>query len=206
MGVGDHQLVSLGSTFAWSASRIAVQAGVSPCHSKLPGPPRQCRRLRSVLELPGMVRSVAYGLCLIAFGCAAGRRDRERAGTAPSLLPADHSIEQVFGSDDEAAKAACAWLWKNEPKALQFEYCGYIFRLEAGFTASVPETVREATQCPRPMPGPPGATVAGWYHSHRITSDFSGPDKSHGLAIATYLCAPTGLVKKLTPEGTVIVK
>lgn len=145
-------------------------------------------------------------MCLIAIGCAQAWHEREPAGAARSLLPPDLSIEQVFVTDDEAAKAACAWLWRNEPKALQFEYCGFVFRVEGGFTVSVPVTIREATKCPRPVLGPPGATVAGWYHSHRITGEFSGPDKSHGFAIATYLCAPSGLVKKLTAEGTVIVK
>lgn len=65
-------------------------------------------------------------------------------------------------------------------------------------------TMRKPTECSRPVPVPLGAT--GWYHSHRIRNEFSSKDKSHGFAIAAYLCAPDRLTRKLTPEGTVIVK
>ena len=48
--------------------------------------------------------------------------------------------------------------------------------------------------------------MEGWYHSHRRSEEFSWLDRSHGFEIVRYLCTPLGLVKKLTPEGTVIVK
>lgn len=152
-----------------------------------------------------MARPCVWLMGLLCAGCAPGRTaGRERAGTGLSLLPPDRSLEQVFKTDDEAAKAACAWLWKNELKAQEFEYCGFILLEAGGYKATVPMTIHEPTRCPRPTPGPPGET--GWYHSHRAGTEFSGPDKSHGFAIATYLCAPNRMVKKLTPEGTVIVR
>lgn len=152
-----------------------------------------------------MVRMGAVALGFAMASCASERRAREPAGTGPSLLPPDRSIQQVFKSDDEAAKAACTWLWRNEPKAKRFEYCGFIVRDSEGIKATLPETTRREGQCNRPD-DPPGVTVDGWYHSHRWTSDFSWWDKQHGLAIGLYLCAPGELVKKLTSEGTVIVK
>lgn len=151
-----------------------------------------------------MDRAGAWFLCLVMASCATPGRDREPAGTDPSLFPDDRSIEQVFQTDDEAAKAACEWLRRNEPKAQDFEYCGFILRVSEGFRATVPMTTREPSRCPRPVPGPPGE--AGWYHSHRDTNEFSWVDKSYGFVIATYLCAPDRLVRKLTPEGTVILK
>jgi len=163
-------------------------------------------RLRSVHDLPGMVRASSWVLCLATASCAASRHDWEPAGTGTSLQSRDRSLEQVFRTDDEAAKAACRWLWENEPKAREFEYCGFILLAPDGYKATVPMTRREQSRCPRPSQGPPGETVAGWYHSHRVLNEFSPTDRSHGLAIALYLCAPNELVKKLTPEGTVIVK
>jgi len=62
-----------------------------------------------------------------------------------------------------------------------------------------------SSQCNRPA-DPPGVIVKGWYHSHRLSEEFSSIDKQHGLEVALYPVRPSGLVKKLTPEGTVIVK
>src|SRR5256885_11119908 len=91
-----------------------------------------CPRLRSVLELPAMVRASTWALCLTAASCAASRHEWEPAGSGASLLPRDQSLEQVFQTDDEAAKAACDWLRNNEPKARDFEYCGFILLVPGG--------------------------------------------------------------------------
>jgi len=142
-------------------------------------------------------------LCLLMVSCATSRREWELAGSSASRELFTH---QVFNTDDDAAKAACAWLRNNEPKSERFEYCGFIVHTTEGYRATVPMTIREPTRCPRPVSGAPEETVAGWYHSHLVTNEFSTTDKSHGFAVASYLCAPNRLVKKLTPEGTVIVK
>ena len=147
----------------------------------------------------------AWVLCLATASCAAARRPYDPAGASPTLLPPDLSIQQVFKTDDEAAKGACAWLWKSEPKAERFEYRGFIIRDAEGIKATVPVTEGRASRCLRP-PDPPGVVVNGFYHSHRMNNDFSNQDRTYGFEIARYLCAPNKLVKKLTPEGTVIVK
>jgi hypothetical protein len=160
--------------------------------------------LLGILEVMDVAHAGTIAMCLATVSCAASRYEWEPAGSGASFLPRDQSIEQVFKSDDEAAKTACMWLWKNEPKAQQFEYCGHILRDPGGFRVTVPMTMREPARCPRPLPGPETAT--GWYHSHRRSVEFSGPDQSHGFTIANYLCAPDRSVRKLTPEGTVIVR
>ena len=142
-------------------------------------------------------------LCLLTAVCATSRREWELAGSGAAR---EMLNQQVFNTCDEAATAACTWLRNNEPNAQRFEYCGFVVVAAGGYRATVPMTIREPTRCPRPASGTPGETVAGWYHGHLVTNDFSVTDKSHGVAIASYLCAPNGLVKKLTPEGTVIVK
>lgn len=64
-----------------------------------------------------MVRAITWVLCLTLARCAAARPEREPAGQGPSLLPRDESIEQLFQTEDEAAKNACAWFWRIEPEA-----------------------------------------------------------------------------------------
>src|SRR5262245_26921191 len=89
-------------------------------------------QLKTVHDLPVMVRARTWCLCLVVAGCTAARRNREPAGMGPSLLPPDLTIRQLFQTEDEAAKGACTWLWKNEPKAQRYEYCGFIVRDHEG--------------------------------------------------------------------------
>ena len=118
----------------------------------------------------------------------------------------------VFNTEDEAALAACAYLWRTEPQAVRWEFCGVIYRDSDGIKAGLPETDRQATNCRRPLK-PPGTEEMAGYHNHRQSSDFSPEDRKYGEAqpgyaipLARYLCVPNGLVLRMTHEGTVIVK
>ena len=117
-------------------------------------------------------------------------------------------LEGTFKTVDEAALAGCNYIWKHEPTALQYEFCGTIYRSAEGIKATLPGTNGDATHC-RPPPAPGGTTSEGFLHSDLQGGDFSGPDREIGRALsplAIYLCTPGGLVKKMTPEGMVIVK
>jgi len=111
----------------------------------------------------------------------------------------------IFKTVDEAARAACEYVWKNHPRATRIEYCGVIFRDAEGIKAGLPETNDLPGRCYRPLE-PEGTTAEAGYHNHKQTDDFSAEDKSIVTELSLYLCTPEGLVKRLTPEGTVIVK
>jgi hypothetical protein len=146
---------------------------------------------------------------LFALGCA-GVDPGVRPGVARRATRGDLGL--IFKTEDAAALAACDYLWKNEPRATKFEYCGVIYRDPEGLKAGLPETDRQPTDCRRPLE-PSGTEAKAGYHNHRQSSDFSSKDRMYGATepgyatpLARYLCAPNGLVLRMTPEGTVIVK
>ncbi|HEY8206191.1 MAG TPA: hypothetical protein VIG99_01830 [Myxococcaceae bacterium] len=112
---------------------------------------------------------------------------------------------------DAAAVAACDWLWAHQSEAKRWEYCGVLYREEAGggIRVGLPERGDRAWRCfPR---DPPEATVfLGRYHNHRFTAEPSGDDKKRAQkepSLGHYLCAPSGLVRRISAkEGTVNVR
>jgi len=146
---------------------------------------------------------------VLVLGCA-GPQPGIRAEQDRKLTRGDLGV--VFNTEDEAALAACAYLWKTEPRTVKWEFCGVIYRDSEGIKAGLPETNRLATYCRRPLE-PPGSEEMAGYHNHRQSSDFSPEDRTYGatepgyaIPLARYLCVPNGLVLRMTPEGTVIVK
>lgn len=61
----------------------------------------------------------------------------------------------IFKTVDEAAVGACNYIWRNEPRATEREFCGVIYRDSEGIKAGLPE-MAEATYCKMPLvpPGP----------------------------------------------------
>lgn len=118
--------------------------------------------------------------------------------------PTRGDLGLTFKTDDQAAVAACAYLWKSEPKATRREFCGVIYRDSDGIKAGLPE-IADETYCIGPLP-PPGTTPEAGYHNHTRRSDFSWYDRKYATALGRYLCAPNGLVMKLVGERTVVVK
>lgn len=140
-------------------------------------------------------------LPLVAFGCA--RPEALRPATERKPTRGDLGI--TFKTVDEAALAGCAYLWKHEPQATRFEYCGAIYRDREGIKAGLPETYNNPTGCTRPL-APPGTAPEAGFHNHRQSEEFSYDDRKNPTLLGMYLCTPIGLVKRRTPEGTVIVK
>jgi hypothetical protein len=138
---------------------------------------------------------------LFALGCAGA------AGSSPGVATntTRGDLGVTFKTVDEAALAGCAYLWAHEPQAIRFEYCGAIYRDGEGIKAGLPETDNKPTGCYRPQ-DPPGAVPEAGYHNHRQSEDFSFDDRKNATLLGMYLCTPIGLVKRRTPEGTVIVK
>lgn len=146
---------------------------------------------------------------VLVLGCA-GPQPGVRAEQDRKLTRGDLGV--VFKTEDEAALAACAYLWRNEPRATAIEYCGVIYRDSEGIKAGLPETDRNPTDCLRPLE-PPGTEAMAGYHNHRQSSDFSSKDRKYGatepgyaIPLARYLCALNRLVVRMTREGSVIVK
>jgi len=111
----------------------------------------------------------------------------------------------IFRSADEAAVAACAWVWKNKPDATRWEYCGVIFRDAEGIKAGLPETYESASYCKGPQE-PEGAIAEAGYHNHLWTEEFSGEDRNLAGELARYLCTPGRHVKKMTSRGTEVIR
>jgi hypothetical protein len=92
--------------------------------------------------------------------------------------------------------------------ALEYEFCGAIYRVTDGFKATLPGTIRDTNHC-RPPPVPEGTVREAVLHSHLQGESFSTPDREIGRQLSSlvlYLCTPTGLVKRMTPEGMMIVR
>ena len=139
---------------------------------------------------------------LLTLGCAG--TDAARGGTELHKRTRGH-LGIIFKTVDEAARAACEYVWKYHPRASRVEYCGVIYRDAEGIKAGLPETNDLSGHCFIPIE-PEGATAEAGYHNHKQTEDFSARDKKSDTTLALYLCTPEGVVKRLTPEGTVIVK
>jgi len=82
-----------------------------------------------------------------------------------------------------------------------------IFRDDEGIKAGLPVPLNPTIRtCRRPRP-PEGAKAMADYHSHVDTSEFSEFDMTRRFdMLAHYLCAPNGLVRKMTREGSVILR
>lgn len=148
-----------------------------------------------------MHRASATSVLLFALGCAGPAV--QGSGVATNVTRGDLGV--TFQTVDEAALAGCAYLWAHEPQATRVEYCGAIYRDSEGIKAGLPETNNKATGCYRPL-DPPGAIPEAGYHNHRQSEDLSPEDRKNSTLLGMYLCTPIGLVKRRTPEGTVIVK
>jgi hypothetical protein len=137
----------------------------------------------------------------VALGCAG--TVEPRVGQERKLTRGDLGL--LFATLDEAAKAGCAYIWKNEWRAPRIEYCGVIYRDAEGIKAGLPETVGNAGNCILPLE-PPGTEAEASYHNHKQSEEFSEPDRQNPTILSVYLCTPSGLVKRRTREGLVIVK
>src|SRR5687767_6349370 len=84
-------------------------------------------------------------------------------------------LGRTFSSTDEAAIAACEWLWSNEPLAAQWEFCGVVYRDADGIKAGQPVTKQRPGKCTIPLE-PPGTSLEASYHNHRLTNVFSEMD------------------------------
>jgi hypothetical protein len=147
------------------------------------------------------VHRVLTALVLVTLGCERPAALSPRTAAKPTR--GDLGI--AFKTVDEAALAGCAYLWKHEPRATRFEYCGAIYRDREGIKAGLPETYNNPTGCSRPL-DPPGTVSEAGFHNHRQSEEFSYDDRVNSTLLGMYLCTPIGLVKRRTPEGTVIVK
>lgn len=112
---------------------------------------------------------------------------------------------------DEAAVAACQWLWSHEPDAKTHEYCGVLYRdgNEDEIHVGLPERGDQAYSC-LPSAPPKSAVMLGRYHNHRFGAEPSGPDRAIARALPAlghYLCGPSGIVRRISAkEGTVNVR
>ena len=116
--------------------------------------------------------------------------------------PTPGDLGKVFHNVDEAALAACDWLWKNKPGAHVVEYCGVIFQDVQGIKAGLPVPNGNTGNCTIPLE-PPGTTSRGDYHSHLVTEEFSDVDTNTRDELAHYLCSPSGgVLKFIAGQGT----
>jgi len=157
------------------------------------------------MSLAALPRSAGYRCSWLVpiILCCSGPWVKPQPPVGPKITTGHLGI--IFKTVDEAALAACAYVRKNKPMATEYEYCGVIYRDVEGIKAGLPMTDEKATRCERPLE-PPGTTPEAGYHNHLQTSEFSSYDRRLITPLALYLCTPSGLVKKRTPEGTVIVK
>jgi hypothetical protein len=146
-------------------------------------------------------RASAACALFFALGCAGPAV----SSPGPATKATRGDLGTAFRTADEAALAGCAYLWAHEPRATRVEYCGAIYRDSEGIKAGLPETNNKPTGCFRPL-DPPGTIAEAGYHNHRQSEDFSREDRRNTTLLGMYLCTPLGLVKRRTPEGTVIVK
>jgi hypothetical protein len=139
-------------------------------------------------------------LIVLALGCAGVP---ERPG--PLHKPTRGDLGVLFQTVDEAALAGCDYIWRHYPLALHKEYCGVIYRDAEGIKAGLPETNDRAGYCYRPIE-PTGTEAEAGYHNHKDTPEFSYDDRNNPTPLSMYLCTPSGIVKRRTAEGTVIVR
>ena len=151
-----------------------------------------------LFRLIGAVAGMAFAACASA-----------PQAKAPGGARVDIGI--TFEDLNEAAKAACQWIWDHEPKAQKWEYCGALYEGEDGIRVTIPITMYGGT-CGSPA-GPPhapeGTLLLGKYHSHRFEPEPSGGDLRIAKkypSLGLFLCAPSRIVRRFSTEGTVIVK
>jgi hypothetical protein len=130
-------------------------------------------------------------------GCAGARVEPPTASISSEL--------------DEAAVSACNWLWAHQPEAKTWEYCGVLYRDEAGaeIRFGLPQRGSRPWQC-RPLDPPPPAIPLGRYHNHRFGSEPSSTDRAIAKAetvLSHFLCGPSGIVRRFSAkEGTVNIR
>jgi len=146
----------------------------------------------------GLPRWLLIVPLLLGVGCIGMRAE-------PRRKPTPGHLGIIFKTVDEAAKAACAYVWKHEHRATRIEFCGVIYRDAEGIKAGLPVTNDEAGRCTGPFE-PEGTEAEASYHNHKETEEFSFHDRTNPTLLSMYLCTPSGLVKRRTPDGTVIVK
>lgn len=134
-------------------------------------------------------------------GCAGRPPQRPIPRLTGEIPPSTRGrLDGVFSSVDEAAAAACAWLWLHVPEAKRFEYAGCLYRTPEGIYAGLPETKRDLGFCVPPRP-PAGAALVGDYHGHTTRVTFSPSDLNTKQKTPLYLCAPDGSVLKHDPQS-----
>jgi hypothetical protein len=112
---------------------------------------------------------------------------------------------------DEAAVAACQWIWSHKPEARTHEYCGVLYRdgNGDGIHVGLPQPGKKAYSC-LPSDPPEPAVMLGRYHNHRFGAEPSGRDRDIAKALPSlghYLCGPSGIVRRISAkEGTVNVR
>lgn len=108
-------------------------------------------------------------------------------------------IGEAFATVDEAAMAACQWLWKNVTDARRVEFAGCLYRTLAGeIRAGLPATKDDPGFCLTPLP-PAGTQFVGDYHNHTTALSFSALDLNTKQKTPFYLCVPDESVLKHDP-------
>src|SRR5687768_12535924 len=91
-------------------------------------------------------------------------------------------IGTTFTELNEAAKAACKWIWDRAPYRDRYEYCGAIYRDADGIRVGLPMTEKRPTRCGSPSgppEAPPDTLLLAKYHSHRILQEPSSRDQQN---------------------------
>jgi hypothetical protein len=108
-------------------------------------------------------------------------------------------IGEAYPSVDDAAIAACRWLWKNVPEARRAEFAGCLYRTSAGeIRVGLPATKGDPGFCMTPRP-PAGTELVGDYHNHTTVLTFSELDLNTRQRTPFYLCVPDESVLKHDP-------
>jgi len=129
----------------------------------------------------------------------------------PSPVPYARDAGVSQSELDEAAVAACKWLWDNVPEAKTWEHCGVLFMDEAGqgVRVGLPERGKFPYQC-LPADPPQGTVLLGRYHNHRFGAEPSSTDRRIARSepsLGHYLCGPSGIVRRFSAkEGMVNVR
>jgi hypothetical protein len=94
--------------------------------------------------------------------------------------------------------------------AREWEYCGALYQEAEAIHVGLPMTLGGG-RCGSPA-GPPyapqGTRLLGKYHSHRFEPEPSHPDLDNAKmypALGHFLCAPSGIVRRFSAKGTVII-
>lgn len=124
--------------------------------------------------------------------------------TVPHAPPrqARGDIGRTFATVDEAALAACDYIWANHPLRVKYEHGTCIYTENKLIKVALPETVYDPGFCRTPEP-PLGAILVGEVHSHTSREAFSDTDTTTRRKIPQYICTPSGAVYRREVSGEI---